>query len=264
MEYLRELSESVNSPMKTPTKGENNNDILGFTPDPEWKPENVEISSIDVSMYAREDKYVKVLSNVLTEKECQDLIKLSEDVGFVQAKVNTGAREVLMTDVRNNDRCIIDSPITMEFIWQRLVTILKGDADLMRAEFTLRNLFAVGLNERMRILRYDPGTYFSPHYDGCYQRGHDAGDRAGEYSCVTFQLYLNEGFKGGATKLLSPRDELDCIDVIPKTGSVLLFQHDVYHEGAYLVKGRKYALRTDVMYTTKGPGKEYANDPIVL
>ena len=251
----------------TPTKESlcnRSKDSLRFIPDPEWNPANVDISTVDISLYAREDKYVKVLTNVLTEKECADLIQLSEDVGYEQAKVNTGVGEVLMTDVRNNDRCIIDSPITMEFIWQRLVTLLSNDPDLMRAEFTLRDLYAVGLNERMRILRYDPGTYFAPHYDGCYKRPRDSGERAGEFSCVTFQLYLNEGFKGGATKLLNPRDEFESYDVIPKTGSVLLFQHDVYHEGAYLVKGRKYALRTDVMYTNKGPGKEYAKNPISL
>jgi hypothetical protein len=48
---------------------------------------------------------------------------------------------------------------------------------------------------------------------------------------------------------------LDCIngasfvDVVPKTGSVLLFQHPLLHSGETVVRGRKYALRTDVMYS---------------
>lgn len=33
------------------------------------------------------------------------------------------------------------------------------------------------------------------------------------------------------------------------TGSVLVFQHNIFHEGSVLVKGRKYAMRTDVMFT---------------
>ena len=33
------------------------------------------------------------------------------------------------------------------------------------------------------------------------------------------------------------------------TGSVLIFQHDIYHGGATLEKGRKYAMRTDIMYS---------------
>lgn len=250
---------------ETPPKSSKKIDNLAFNPDPDWDAANVEISTIDVSQWERSDKYVKVLTNVLTKKECADLIQLSEASGYKKALVNVGSHEVLMTDVRNNDRCIIDSPITMEVIWQRLVTICGDDANLLQAAFTGdRRLHAVGLNERMRLLRYDPGTYFAPHYDGCYQRRYDAGERCGEQSYVTFQLYLNEGFEGGSTKLLNMRDESEYFDVIPATGSVLLFQHDVFHEGAMLLQGRKYALRTDVMYTTKGPGHEYATNPIIL
>ena len=39
---------------------------------------------------------------------------------------------------------------------------------------------------RLRILRYDPGDFFKPHYDGSYRRDN------GERSYITIQLYLNE------------------------------------------------------------------------
>lgn len=255
--------------MQTPPKYNKSADLLAFSPDPEWDPAHVEISCIDVSKWERANKYVKVLSNVLTKTECADLIRQSEATGYEQAKVNVGYREILMPDVRNNDRCIIDSPLTMEFIWQRLVTLCGDDLNLLQASFLGKRgnskvFHAVGLNERMRLLRYDPGTYFAPHNDGSYQRGYSAGERAGEQSFVTFQLYLNEGFDGGATNLLSGRRDGEGFAVIPRTGSVLLFQHDVYHEGAILNEGRKYALRTDVMYTTRGPGFEYAVEPVEL
>jgi hypothetical protein len=147
----------------------------------------------------------------------------------------------------------------------------------------------------MRYLRYDPGTYFAPHYDGSYVRSNEAGpERVGEQSFVTFQVYLNEGFRGGSTRFLSRHDHSNHDDdgadtapapsiwpafltppkrpnsnnphynVIPRTGSVLLFQHDCCHEGAKLLTGRKYAIRSDVMYTTQGPGWEYSVRPIVL
>lgn len=32
---------------------------------------------------------------------------------------------------------------------------------------------------------------------------------------------------------------------------VLIFQHDIMHEGSTLVKGRKYSVRTDVMFTAE-------------
>ena len=37
--------------------------------------------------------------------------------------------------------------------------------------------------------------------------------------------------------------------VIPKVGRVLLFQHDIEHEGSILKNGLKYCIRTDVMYS---------------
>ena len=61
---------------------------------------------------------------------------------------------------------------------------------------------------------------------------------------MTLQLYLNEGFEGGATTFLG---EPDC-PCVPKIGMALVFVHELYHEGSLLKAGRKYAVRTDIMY----------------
>lgn len=34
-------------------------------------------------------------------------------------------------------------------------------------------------------------------------------------------------------------------------GSVLIFEHPILHEGSELIFGRKYVIRTDVMYSSK-------------
>ena len=57
---------------------------------------------------------------------------------------------------------------------------------------------------------------------------------------------------------------LQGLDVVPRAGSVLLFEHRLYHEGSLLVSGTKYAIRTDVMYTNKGKGWAYVERPLVL
>ena len=100
------------------------------------------------------------------------------------------------------------------------------------------------LNERLRFLRYDPGQKFEPHMDGVYRR-----EDGSETSYVTVQLYLNEGFEGGSTTFLGSTDD-DRLECVPKTGRVLIFEHRLLHEGSALIKGRKYAVRTDVMYDT--------------
>ena len=37
--------------------------------------------------------------------------------------------------------------------------------------------------------------------------------------------------------------------VVPGEGDVLVFSHAIVHAGAAVTAGRKYALRTDVMYS---------------
>ena len=102
----------------------------------------------------------------------------------------------------------------------------------------------VGLNERLRFLRYEEGDYFKPHLDGAYTRPDQT-----EQSQITVQLYLNDGFEGGETTFFSPCMK-NKVAVVPKPGKVLIFQHQLLHEGSVLKSGQKYSMRTDVMYKT--------------
>lgn len=239
----------------------------------------VEDFSRQIEPFCGRNKLAFVLHNVLTKEECQALIERSEKQGYGEALINSGGgRQKRLAEVRNNDRAIIDDADTAEWMWQRVLAVLShheealqqkhqrpcmgtsgGGSNSLRDQLvTWRSMPAVGLNERLRFLRYDPGTFFASHYDGSYRR--DDGPRQGERSYVTFQLYLNQGFEGGSTRFVHYRDESQGVDVVPRTGSVLLFEHNLLHEGAVLVAGRKYALRTDVMYTDKGEGREYEHD----
>ena len=70
--------------------------------------------------------------------------------------------------------------------------------------------------------------------------------------------YLNEGFEGGETTFLKMTDDdgypkpveniNEHVKCVPKTGSVLVFQHKIWHEGTKLLKGKKYIIRSDVVY----------------
>ena len=83
-----------------------------------------------------------------------------------------------MTDFRSSQRCIIDSVEKVDAIWSRIKPFIPE---------IWRGYTVVGLNERMRILKYHKGDYFKPHMDGTYQRP-DGSQR----SFITIQLYLNE------------------------------------------------------------------------
>lgn len=186
------------------------------------------------------------LDNVFTPEECKALIDYTENAGYRPALINIGnGKQQYLPDVRNNERCIIDDGAMAQELYRRIKRYIPQK---------VRDVHALGCNERLRFLRYDPPQYFAKHYDGCFYR--TDGPRRGERSLITVQLYLNEGFKGGNTTFLkmgteNHDEELFGVPCVPKTGRVLVFEHAILHKGSALIDGRKYTLRTDVMYGEK-------------
>lgn len=87
-------------------------------------------------------------------------------------------------------------------------------------------------------------------YDGHYTRPDGS-----EQSQLTVMLYLNEGggadYTGGDTNFLPAdvrRRAAEAVVFTPSCGDLLVFTHRLLHEGARVAAGRKYAIRTDVMY----------------
>merc|ERR1712224_475380 len=163
--------------------------------------------------WASSDHLAIVIDNLFSKDECDDLIARVENhpSGFMKALVNMGGgNQINISDIRNNDRCIIDDRMTAALIWQRIESACSLVDEEMSKSLRLEKLrklswvkretHAVGLNERLRFLRYDQGTYFTSHQDGSYVRSNELGrERRGERSYITCQLYLNEGFEGGST-----------------------------------------------------------------
>lgn len=114
------------------------------------------IEKIDVPLPNKRDsgKLAFILLNVFTEEECSKWIQLSEERGYKQALVNVGTHEVVMTDFRNSDRCIIDDVDMANILFERIKSYLPEKWE---------NCTLVGLNERLRFLRYDPGQKFESH-----------------------------------------------------------------------------------------------------
>lgn len=85
----------------------------------------------------------------------------------------------------------------------------------------------IRLNDRFSFLRYQYAERYGKHVDVPYED-----EKTGQCSFVTIQLYLNEGFTGGETRFdqetgfVSINDRKH-LDVIPKTGSVLMFENEL-------------------------------------
>jgi len=179
-----------------------------------------------------------LIHNVLTPEECKSFIEVSEKMGYGDAPVSTSYGMVLMKEIRDNMRVIWDTnQATLQPIYDRVKEFLPPTHN--NGTWSLLNL-----NERLRFYRYDPTQVFNKHFDGYYPRNYQ------EKSFMSFIVYLNDGMEGGHTTFYM-RDEK--IKVTPKIGTALVFMHgksslSPLHEGSPTKKGRKYVLRSDVMY----------------
>jgi hypothetical protein len=167
---------------------------------------------------------------LLTLEECQFHIDQSEKMGFADAPLGSDKTAEVFKEVRDNARVILDDPSLSAELYRRVTPFLPTDWFGWRP---------VGLNERWRYYRYDPGQRFAAHTDGCFRREN------GEESQFTFMIWLNEDYTGGTTNFHLRSKQV--LRVQPRTGSVLVFTHRQLHEGAVVESGRKYALRMDVM-----------------
>lgn len=132
---------------------------------------------------------------------------------------------------RDQDRVIRDDAEIANELFRRLRPHLPermGDLRLAR------------LNERLRFYRYRPGQRFEPHMDHWYRPS----DR--EITLHTVLAYFNDDFEGGETAFQEQVQET----VTPRRGRVALFQHKLRHEGRPVIRGTKYAMRSDVVYET--------------
>jgi hypothetical protein len=229
------------------------------------------------------------------------------------AQLNGGSigNQYTNTDVRNSSRIIVDSHSIADWIlaklrphlqdieaiegaamhrmvngkeWRERVQALNAESDAGKRQgrngkkSTQKepNAVLTRLNERLRFLKYTPGQFFKPHYDGCYFT-----EDKSEASYMTLQIYLNgpepspedglefadpeptpdaaDVLKGGATRFFSSKSfrskrgsshgEDAFFDVAPKLGRVLVFEQEgMVHSGETITSGVKYTLRTDFMY----------------
>ena len=177
-------------------------------------------------------KFRLTQENFYSDQQCDYLIKWSEEYGYAEALIRArGQGEVMNKDVRDNDRVIWDDEVMAYELFERVKDLVPQMID---------GYEPIGLNERFRFYRYKDGQRFRPHVDGAFKRSET------EVSLLTLLIYLNEGFEGGSTNLITLNE-----DIVPKKGMLLLFDHKILHAGMPVTNGVKYVLRTDVMYRLK-------------
>ncbi|CAF1204171.1 unnamed protein product [Rotaria sordida] len=186
-----------------------------------------------VDLFPEKNLVCFVLYDVFLSDECQFLINSIENIGF---------NKLLYADnYRTNTRTQITQRNLANEFFLRVEDFLpkQWPGEKNTSHWELMNL-----NERIRICRYEPGQYFTPHFDGIYKRSYM------EQSQLTIMAYLNDSFTGGNTNFLDDSSKPHPITYAlkPETGMVLIFQHEMFHEGEAVLTGKKYIMRSDVMY----------------
>ncbi|EGG13308.1 hypothetical protein DFA_11069 [Cavenderia fasciculata] len=195
-----------------------------------------------------------ILDNVLSPTECKYIIDRGEEMGFDELAH-------YIKKYRNNSRVLVKSYSLSSLIFERIKQFLPSELDISdstpylddgrRARKHLHGKWKLNqVNELWRLCKYQDGGAFASHYDGFYER--DADNR----SYLTFMIYLSGGIAGGCTRFLDPKDDKTVLaSVEPKEGRILVFTHNIWHDGETVLPGgnQKYIMRTDVMYTRVNP-----------
>lgn len=203
---------------------------------------------------------VWLVDGLLAEHECKSLIDGSEARGY-------GPTDFVKS-YRGNLRFTATDASLAEVIWQRLQPLVParlvlqapdvlGDRHWWSSYPEASGVWeACGLNECWRFAKYYPGDCFMCHCDFPFEKAAGA-----DMSMLTANIYLNSGFRGGKTRFYLSDDPhfewgsdfgAPDFEVAPRAGRCLLFRQPpgrtYWHDGEGVSSGRKYLLRSDVMY----------------
>lgn len=185
-----------------------------------------------------------LIPGFLSATECDALIEAAEDRGFSNAELD------YPPSYRNNDRQVLNDEQLAARLLHRLGEALPGGIEGLLPGDPMPNWKLEGINERFRLCRYQSGQRFHIHQDGVHHRGPNC------RSMLTFMVYLTDGdeFIGGDTLFFAAgpkggEGESNLVARIrPRAGSLILFDHGIWHAGEEVTRGVKYVLRSDLLF----------------
>ncbi|MGN7387469.1 2OG-Fe(II) oxygenase [Sporosarcina sp. SAFN-015] len=177
----------------------------------------------EIDIVARlEEPLVVVLGNILSDEECDELIKLSSD-RMKRSKIGTTREE---NELRTSSSMFIEESENeiVERIEKRISTIMN---------------IPIEHGEGLQILRYTPGQQYKAHYDFFSSTSKVTNNRIS-----TLVMYLNDVEEGGETYF--PKLNFS---VSPKKGTAVYFEYFyndqdlndlTLHGGAPVITGEKW------------------------
>lgn len=232
--------------------------------------------------YKIQDLPVRILSNALSEQDCQSLAKLafSDDkavpVNVFGFSYGDNRNAVLkLADKVSDIGSIRNTFISKELadkLWLQIkagVPTFLQCTDFSATDWNFipssKNWRAVGLSPMLRFMKYEKGGKHCPHYDASYS--YPDGIRRTLLS-VVFYLSSSDEIYGGSTRIISdgqddkktherdysdwnffPKESDIILKSYPKAGNVLVFGHRICHDvEEYTGSNPRIIIRADVVY----------------
>ncbi|WP_301108440.1 2OG-Fe(II) oxygenase [Sporosarcina sp.] len=177
----------------------------------------------EIDIIARiEEPLIVVLGNVLSDEECDELIRLAADK-ITRSKIGTTREE---NELRTSSGMFIEESENL-----MITRIKKRISEIMD--------IPVEHGEGLQILRYTPGQQYRAHHDFFSAESNVANNRIS-----TLVMYLNDVEQGGET--FFPHLKLS---ITPRKGMAVYFEYFysdqtlndlTLHGGAPVVEGEKW------------------------
>ena len=192
-----------------------------------------------------------VIPSLFSKTECEQLLNSEIKNSFQKAISN------YPTYYRNNDRFVIDNDDLANQLFEKVKPYLPETIEINSAIQAENGVWHLKeLNNRLRFCKYSANQYFHRHLDGVHYRNDTT------QSKLTFMIYLNSAteFEGGRTLFFKTKETNEIwASYIPKQGDLIVFDHNVWHEGEVLKQGEKFVLRSDILYSKKET--DISNEP---
>jgi hypothetical protein len=181
-----------------------------------------------------------IVPSLFSKLECENLLTENIKTAFEKSISN------YPTYYRNNDRLQLDDEVLATSLFEKVKNYLPDTIETQSKIKSENGFWQLSkLNERLRYCKYSAHQYFHRHLDGIHYRSID------EQSKLTFMIYLNGtgDFEGGKTLFYETKNSPEILaSYIPQQGDLIVFDHNVWHEGEVLDKGEKFVLRSDILY----------------
>jgi len=197
------------------------------------------------------DYIITKFHNVLTNKQCDDIINYSNKIGLSPSEVYLNGGKGL-----NGSGSVLNNERDSNQLWLNLNDITDNNIKTLVSRIKLISEYITKIpyshQEELQVVKYEKGGYFNEHFDACSGNANECfgiNGKAGQ-RIATLLFYLNDKFTGGDTKFV---DNNVNYTIKPKKGMAILFYNvseiDLQtihplskHTGTEVINGTKWIL----------------------